>query len=193
MTGQALEEYSRLPAEDARNYAILKKALLTRYQLTQVDYRRKFLAGIQSAHETASQFLVRLEHLFDHWVRLSDVERTYEGLRELTVMEQYLHACPRELALFIRERSPIGLKQLVELADVYMAARASVAPARGSATHQLARYTRSELPQHTPDARPPYGSTGRGGSNRRCFLCNSSGHMAASCPIGRLRSYGDRL
>ena len=97
LTGQALEEYSRLPAADARNYAILKKALLTRYQLTQEDYRRKFLAGSQSARETASQFLVRLEHLFDHWVRLSDIEHTYEGLRELTVMEQYLHACPRSV------------------------------------------------------------------------------------------------
>ena len=122
MTGQALEEYSRLPAQDARNYAILKKALLTRYQLTQEDYWRKFLAGSQSARETASQFLVRLEHLFDHWVRLSDVKHTYEGLRELTVMEQYLHACPRELALFIRERSPTGLKQLIKLADIYTAA-----------------------------------------------------------------------
>ena len=30
LTGQALEEYSRLPAEEARNYATLKKALLTR-------------------------------------------------------------------------------------------------------------------------------------------------------------------
>ena len=187
LTGQALEEYSLLPAEAARNYAILKKALLTRYQLTQEDYRRKFLKGSQSARETASQFLVRLEHLFDHWVKLSDVEHTYEGLRELTVMEQYLHACPRELALFIRERSPTGLKQLVELADIYTAARASVAPAPrvspAPASPVPETPPRSQTPQRTPDARPPYGSTGRGGSNRRCFLCNSSDHMAASLPI----------
>ena len=196
LTGQALEEYSRLPAADARNYAILKKALLTRYQLTQEDYRRKFLAGSQSARETASQFLVRLEHLFDHWVRLSDIEHTYEGLRELTVMEQYLHACPRELALFIRERSPIGLKQLVELADVYTAARASVAPpprvSPAPRSPMLRPPPRFEPPQHTLDARPPYRSAGRGGGNRRCFLCNMPDHMAASCPTGRPRPYGDR-
>ena len=196
LTGQALEEYSRLPAADARNYAILKKALLTRYQLTQEDYRRKFLAGSQSARETASQFLVRLEHLFDHWVRLSDIEHTYEGLRELTVMEHYLHACPRELALFIRERSPIGLKQLVELADVYTAARASVAPpprvSPAPRSPMLRPPTRFEPPQHTLDARPPYRSAGRGGGNRRCFLCNMPDHMAASCPTGRPRPYGDR-
>ena len=118
LTGQALDEYSRLPAEEARNYATLKKALLTRYQLTQEDYRRKFMTGSQLGRESASQFLVRLEHLFDHWVRMSDIQQTYEGLRQLTIMEQYLHVCPRELALFIRERSPTGLKQLVELADI---------------------------------------------------------------------------
>ena len=195
LTGQALEEYSRLPAEDARNYAILK-ALLTRYQLTQEDYRRKFLAGSQSARETASQFLVRLEHLFDHWVRLSDVEHTYEGLRELTVMEQYLHACPRELALFIRERSPTGLKQLVELADIYTAARASVAPAPrvspAPRSPMLRAPPRSEPAQRVQGARPPYRSAGRGGGSRRCFLCNMPDHMAASCPTGRPRPYGDR-
>ncbi len=123
LTGQALEEYSRLPAEEARNYATLKKALLNRYQLTQEDYRRKFMTGSQLGRESASQFLVRLEHLFDHWVRMSDIQQTYEGLRQLTIMEQYLHVCPRELALFIRERSPTGLKQLVELADIYTSAR----------------------------------------------------------------------
>ena len=121
-TGQALGEYSRLPAVEARNYATLKKALLTRYQLTQEDYRRKFMTGRQLGRESASQLLVRLEHLFDHWVRMSDIQQTYEGLRQLTIMEQYLHACPRELALFIRERSPTGWKQLVELADIYTSA-----------------------------------------------------------------------
>ena len=74
LTGQALEEYSRLPAEEARNYATLKKALLTRYQLTQEDYRRKFMTGSQLGRESASQFLVRLEHLFDHWVRMPDIQ-----------------------------------------------------------------------------------------------------------------------
>ena len=76
------------------------------------------MTGSQLGRETASQFLVRLEHLFDHWVRMTDIQKTYEGLRRLTIMEQYLHAWPRQLALFIRERSPTGLKQLVELADI---------------------------------------------------------------------------
>ena len=79
LTGHALEEYSRLPAEEARNYATLKKALLTRYQLTQEDYRRKFMTGSQLGRETASQLLVRLEHLFDHWVRCRTFNKPMKG------------------------------------------------------------------------------------------------------------------
>ena len=190
LTGQALEEYSRLPAEEARNYATLKKALLTRYQLTQEDYRRKFMTGSQLGRESASQFLVRLEHLFDHWVRMSDIQQTYEGLRQLTIMEQYLHVCPRELALFIRERSPTGLKQLVELADIYTSARASVSPAPriNSTPRNLMSQAppRFETPQNAPSTRPPYESTCQvDGIRGRCFLCNMPGHRAASCPTGR--------
>ena len=190
MPGQALEEYSRLPAEEARNYATLKKALLTRYQLTQEDYRRKFMTGSQLGRESASQFLVRLEHLFDHWVRMSDIQQTYEGLRQLTIMEQYLHVCPRELALFIRERSPTGLKQLVELADIYTSARASVSPApRITSTPRNPMSPappRFETPQNAPSTRTPYESTCQVDSIRgRCFLCNMPGHRAASCPTGR--------
>ena len=190
LTGQALEEYSRLPAEEARNYATLKKALLTRYQLTQEDYRRKFMTGSQLGRESASQFLVRLEHLFDHWVRMSDIQQTYEGLRQLTIMEQYLHVCPRELALFIRDRSPTGLKQLVELADIYTSARASVSPApriNSTPRNPMSQAPpRFETPQNAPSTRPPYEWTCQVDNIRgRCFLCNMPGHRAASCPTGR--------
>ena len=131
--------------------------------------------------ETASQFLVRLEHLFDHWVRMSDIQQTYEELRELTVMEQYLHACPRELALFIRERSPTGLKQLVELADIYTSARASVSPAprmNSTPRNPMSQAPpRFETPHNALITRPPYGSTSNVDRMRdRCFLCTMPGH-----------------
>ena len=76
--------------------------------------------------ETASQYLARLEHFFDNWIRLSRIEESFEGLRELILVEKFLHSCPRELALFIRERSPSDKKQLLELAKIFTSARAAV-------------------------------------------------------------------
>ena len=121
---------------------------------------------------------------------MSDIRQTYEGLRQSTIMEQYVHACPRELALFIRERSPTGLKQLVELADIYTSARASVSPApQIDSTPRNPRSQappRFETPQNALSTRPPFESTGKVDNIRgRCFLCNMPGHRAASCPTGR--------
>ena len=65
--------------------------------------------------ETASQYLA-FEFFFDNWIRLSKIEESFEGLRELILVEKFLHSCPRELALFIRERAPSDMKHLLELA-----------------------------------------------------------------------------
>ena len=81
LIGKALEVYSRLPASEARDYYKLKEALLIHYQLTQEDYRKKFHSGTQTSMETASQYLARLEHFLDNWIRLSKIEESFERLR----------------------------------------------------------------------------------------------------------------
>ena len=89
--------------------------MLIHYQLTQEDYRKKFHSGTQTSMETASQYLARLALFFDNWIRLSKIKESFDGLRELIMVEKFLHSCPMELALFIRERSPSDKKQLLEL------------------------------------------------------------------------------
>ena len=192
LSGKAPEVYSRLPASDARDYLKLKEALLIRYQLTQEDYRNKFYSGTQSASETAAQFIARLEHLFDHWVRLSKIGETFAGLRELILMEQFLYACPRELALFVRERSPKDLSHLVDLANVFTSTRMAV----GGRPKVSNPPSRNPAPQPAPRVGPPqqpfprrnYGNP----ASNRCFLCNDPGHRAASCPTGKPRPYYDK-
>ena len=184
LSGKALEVYSRLPAADARDYETLKEALLVQYQLTQEDYRKRFFSGVQSATETASQFLARLEHCFDHWVRLSKIEHSFEGLRELVLMEQFLRACPRDLALFARERSPRDLPHLLELAKVL---------ALGSGPKAGIQAARNPSPRPEPRANPPSVPTPRRTYGNRppglCFTCRQPGHQAANCPSGKPRPY----
>ena len=62
LTGKALEVYSRIPLTHANDYDHLKNALLTRFQMTADDFRRKFLTSRQNGAELPSQFLSRLEH-----------------------------------------------------------------------------------------------------------------------------------
>ena len=74
LSGKALAVYSRLPNSEASDYYQLKEALLIHYQLTQEDYRKKFHSGTQTSMETATQYLARLEHFFDNWICLSQIE-----------------------------------------------------------------------------------------------------------------------
>ena len=192
LSGKALEVYSRLPNSEASDYSQLKEALLIHYQLTQEDYRKKFHSGTQTSMETAAQYLARLEHFFDNWIRLSKIEESFEGLRELILVEKFLHSCPRELALFIRERSPSDMKHLLELAKIFTSARAAVG---GSVKpHQPNRDTdprsNSQPKPNRPNTGPNWNQPpGRG----LCYLCQKPGHRMAACPTGIPQRYDDRM
>ena len=192
LSGKALEVYSRLPASEAKDYYKLKEVLIIHYQLTQEDYRKKFHSGTQTSMETASQHLARLEHFFDNWIRLSRIEESFEELRELILVEKFLHSCPRELALFTRERSPSDKKQLLELAKMFTSARAAVG---GSNKPQQSNRDAEVRPNNQPI---PNLSNNESHWNQDpgkglCYLCRQPGHRAISCPTGRPRRYDDRM
>ena len=134
--------------------------------------------------ETASQYLTKLEHFFDNWIPLSKIEDSFEGLRELILFEKIMNSCPRELALFIRERSPSDMGHLLELAKIFTYARAAVV---GSVKpHQRNRETDPRSNSQSNPNRPNTGPNwnqhpGRG----LCFLCRQPGHQAATCPTER--------
>ena len=199
LEGPALEVYHILSREDANDYDCLKEALLIRYFMTVEDFRKKFLNSRQSASETATQFLTRLTHFFKQWVSMSQTAETFEGLSELIVGEQFLHACPRELAICIRERKPKDVQDMADLASLSQSRVASgvrevkVTPPSGRRHNRAPEQSRpdsgvsrnqgvSESVTHrdSPASRYPM----------RCFLCNVVGHKAQSCPSGRPSSQG---
>ena len=119
LTGKALEVYTRLPIALANDYGYLKKALLEKYQLTVDDYRRKFFSVRQSNGGNCNNFWGDLEYNLDQWLGLSNVERTFEGLRELLLKEQFLCSCPKDMAIFLKEHAPVDQKSMLDLAEKY--------------------------------------------------------------------------
>ena len=101
---------------------------------------------------------------------MSKIEESFEGLRELILVEKFLHSYPRELALFIRERSPSDMRHLLELAKIFTSARAAVG---GSVKpHQPNRDTdpssNSQPIPNRPNTGPNWNQhPGRG----LCYLC----------------------
>ena len=106
----------------AKDYDKVKIALTKRYDLTEDGYRRKFRASKPEVDESADQFIVRLVRYLLGCLELSDTERTFDGLKNLIVKEQFIESCPKDLAIHLQERAPETLAKIAKIADQYLEA-----------------------------------------------------------------------
>ncbi|GFO24233.1 hypothetical protein PoB_005073800 [Plakobranchus ocellatus] len=82
----------------------VKEALMRRYDLTEDGYRRKFRTCKPAEGESPDMFIVRIVTYLDRWIELSKTDKSYEKLKDLIVREQFMDACPGDLATSLREK-----------------------------------------------------------------------------------------
>ena len=75
ITGKALEVYSRLSADEADDFDVLKKALLDRYNLNAEGFRMKLRDSVADEGESPAQFITRLDSYLNKWIELSKIQR----------------------------------------------------------------------------------------------------------------------
>ena len=170
LSGRALDVYSRLSEEAASDYHKMKIALMKRYDLTEDGYRRKFRVSTPETDESPDQFIVRLSTYLIRWLELSKTEKTFEGLKDLIVKEQFINSCPKELAVHLRERAPESLEEIAKIADQYLEAHGKhvFSPARN----------KQPTPPEKDDNKKPVSDT----TPLHCYRCNGRGHRSANCP-----------
>ena len=177
LTGRALETYYRLPEEEAGNYDVLKAALLKRYQLTEDGFRDKFFKSKAESGESASQYMARIENYLNRWIQLSDTEKTYVGLRDLFLREQFVNSCHRDLSVFLRERKLRKIEDVILAANNYQEAHGghlcgrSTQPANVQQHHQRERSKVQTVEEST-----------NSNDKRTCYHCQEKGHIAPRCP-----------
>ena len=115
ISGRALELYSRLSQDEAIDCEHLKLALLKRYDFTEFGYHRRLREAEPEGQESPGQFIVRLKNYLTKCVKLAKVEESFDGVVELMVREQFINACPKELSVYLNERSPKTLDELATL------------------------------------------------------------------------------
>ena len=198
LSGRALEVYSRLSEDAAKDYDRVKIALIKRYDLTEDGYRRKFRASKPEVDESPEQFIVRLDRYLLRWLELSNTARTFDGLQDLIVKEQFIDSCPKDLAIHLRERAPETLAKIAKIADQYLEAHGKhlFSSASRKPTVQPEREEAKNL-QINPPALHCFKCNTRGHKavnyptlTRKCFLCGKQGHEARNCRSGGRRPGG---
>lgn len=177
LKGRALEVYSRLPVKEAQNYDILKDALLKRFNLTEEGFKQKFKSAKPENNEAPAQFLARLENYLMRWIELANVEKDFEGLKNLVVREQYLESCSVQLAIFLRERKPKDLDELASIAEQYLEAHANKNVTRKVESRAETSHEKKFGSSVTVNSASGYSHP----VSKTCFNCGKAGHISRNC------------
>ena len=160
LRGRALDVYSMMPKDDVNNYELLKDALLKRYQLTADGFKKRFRTAKPETGETPTQFLTRIGNYLERWIDLAKADKTYQGLRNLIIEEQYLKTCPKEMAMHLKEGKPKTIKELGEIAENYIEAHASdIVFGIDPKSHKIRSF-----------------------QTKTCHNCGGTGHFKNQCP-----------
>ncbi|CAG2216072.1 unnamed protein product [Mytilus edulis] len=207
LKGNALNVYALLPSDQALDYDALKTCLLKRYNMTEDGFKQKFRSCRPEFGETFQQFSVRLGSYFSRWIDMSNVLKTFDGLYDLMLRDQFLHICNNEVMLFLKERVPKSIDDMTRYADQFKEARRVNIVSLTNQT-QKGKPQPSQKPNNARNQEPPKQSDrdrnrhtgGYGGGNRfdrKCFKCNKSDHLISNCPllknkVGNVQNSGSR-
>ena len=113
--------------------------------------------------------MVRLKNYFTKWVELSEVEKSFDGAVELMVREQFANACSQDLSVYLNEKSPKTLDELVILAEQYLMAHDKLSSKDVMARlGDTCRFGRGKSPESFRAV-------------VRCYRCGGEGHQAVEC------------
>ena len=159
LSGRAQQAYAAMTPDEAMVYAKVKKAILSRYDISPETYRQRFRAAKRNGSEPYIELAPRMADLFRKWTADCD---TVEAITEKLLIEQLLSTMPTDLRIWLGEKKPSTCSEAGKLADDYVLARKSLRV-------EPAKPTENTTKQEPRDF-------------KKCYTCHRPGHWAHNCP-----------
>ncbi|XP_066941085.1 uncharacterized protein [Macrobrachium rosenbergii] len=115
-TGQAEHIVTQMISEN--DYDTLKKAILDAYSITAEGYRQKFRSSFKTPNQTFLEFCNLKIKQLQKWLDKAGIS-TFEDLKCLFLLEEFLRKIPINVAMYIKERGAKKPKEATLLADEY--------------------------------------------------------------------------
>jgi len=184
----------------AADYQQLKDAMLREFQLSPAKYLERFNMYEKPETETYVMYASKLSALLDYYLESRNV-KTFERLRELLICDRVKLSLPEACLRHVvavesadKDAAWLPLNQLTRTVDTFLANHKSgnipVAMSINQPTPRFGEYSGppARSPPNTPLRPPPprmpgvgnsprLGDSGAVSSLRRCYLCNTPGHL----------------
>ena len=134
LKGKALRVLAELDDATIKNFDLLEKALLSAFELSSEHYRKKFREMTKAGHENYTEFAFKLQNSFKRWLQSLDCYDKIEELRQTFLKEQFLHATPADMRIWLVDQKPKTVDDMARLSDQYVALQKSVQPCSQTST-----------------------------------------------------------
>ena len=119
LTGKGRSTYLSLSLEQSADYDVIKKAVSQAYNLTAENYRIKFRRYRKDDKQTYIEYAHNVEKYFNKWISAANVNDSYDKLREVVLLEQYLRGILPEVGTYLMEREVTNIEKAAILAENY--------------------------------------------------------------------------
>uniref|UniRef100_A0A8C0GKY2 CCHC-type domain-containing protein n=1 Tax=Chelonoidis abingdonii TaxID=106734 RepID=A0A8C0GKY2_CHEAB len=208
ISGPLADVAAKMPREQMNDYKLFQTQARSRMGITPDHARRRFRNQKWKPEGSFPNHAYYVGKHCDAWISGTQV-RTFEELRHLIYMEQFLDGVPEDITRYILDGKPKTLTEAGEIGAKWMeVAESKKATVKGSenprghtdnkpynrAQPDNKPYNRGQPktpPTNQGKPQTPYPSTSPVFSNLlqpsdplsgRCYKCNETGHIKANCP-----------
>ena len=179
--GKAREIFAQLSVEQSQKYEYVKDVVLRGYQLNPEAYRQKFRNCQRHISQTFVEFARVKEQLFDCWCHSKKVNKDFEKIRQLILIEEFKRRIPFHMKTFIDEKQVENLQQAADLADEYFLTHGNFNQQRSQSSDK--QYT-TGASSGSDASQQPVNSTQSIRSNSETPFynyCKRRGHLRSEC------------